>query len=210
MQKFKYYFFDWDGCLANSLAFWLKAYGEIFEKHSVFPQNKEIIHKVFGKPLGPADFGIEDPYQFKEEVHALVRSRMVRDLELHKGVKEILYKLQEKGKKLAIATSSKRSNIQKILEREEIEDWFDVIVTADDVTNVKPDPEMILKILNFFKADKTEAIMIGDSDVDIKAGKAAGIATVAFYPKANEQFYDRKFLENEQPDYIIKDLNEFL
>ena len=84
--------------------------------------------------------------------------------------------------------------------------YFDLLVTADDVTNHKPHPEPLLRALERFAATPAEAIYVGDSTHDIVAGRAANIITAA----AAWGPFPRIELEELQPDYLLDEPGDLL
>jgi phosphoglycolate phosphatase len=97
---------------------------------------------------------------------------------LFPGVLDVLEHFSGK-KKMALATFKIRSATLKILTELKIIDYFDVIVTADDVRQPKPDPECVQFILQKLDCHREAAIMVGDTRTDILTAKNAGIATCA-------------------------------
>jgi phosphoglycolate phosphatase len=99
---------------------------------------------------------------------------------LYPNVFLILSYLKAKGKKLAVYTFKTKSATYKVLKDYKIFDFFDCIVTKDDVQQPKPHPEGIYKILTFFDYQSHDNIvMIGDTTFDIETGKNAMVNTIA-------------------------------
>ena len=96
---------------------------------------------------------------------------------LNLGLVDIIKALRESGYKTAVVTTASKENCREILYTFNMIDIFDLILTHDDVKNVKPDPEGFLKAMQFFKAEPKETIIFEDSDVGIEAAKKSG----AFY-----------------------------
>ena len=67
-----------------------------------------------------------------------------------------------------------------LLDRFDLTESFDLVVTSSDVEHPKPHPEALLKILSAFQIGPQEAIYIGDSLVDAQAAGAAAVPFVAF------------------------------
>ena len=83
------------------------------------------------------------------------------------------------GYKKAIVSNKIELFTVKVLERLDLIKYFDVILCADNFPETKPSPAPILHILDILSIKPSEAIIIGDTETDIKAGKAAKIKTVA-------------------------------
>lgn len=209
MGKFQYILFDWDGCLAKTLDLWLSTYKKVCEDRGIKLQHftdQEIVEKSFGKwAQGLANLGVKDPEKaYEEAVNVVMKS--YRTVDLYPGAKEILKKLRNGNKKIALHSSSYRSWIEKPLKYHLLNVYFDYIVPRDDVKRGKPDPEQILRIIHFFSAKKDECLVVGDSDLDIKASTNAKVSVALFYPKEHKKFYSFQELKKEKPEYVIKSL----
>lgn len=78
------------------------------------------------------------------------------------GVKEILDFCKKSGIKMAIASSSKKYVIDSCLNNAGIKDYFDHIVSVEDVKHTKPDPEIFLKAIEHFNVNVNEALVFED------------------------------------------------
>lgn len=95
------------------------------------------------------------------------------------GVIDTLKKLKESGSHLAIASSRRVSSLHDYLRGLHIDGLFDMVVGADSVTKGKPDPEPVLTVLSTLGWDAAGTLVVGDADVDILMGNAAGCCTCA-------------------------------
>lgn len=95
------------------------------------------------------------------------------------GVTEVLQALREAGHPLALVTSKSHALARKVLQHVDYLPLFDVIVGGDSIANPKPHPEPVYKALSDLGAHPAEAIFVGDSPHDVRAGNAAGVATAA-------------------------------
>ena len=98
--------------------------------------------------------------------------------EILPGITELLEQAGERGLKLAIASSSPRDWVLPLLEKHGLVDSFDAIVTLDDVSQPKPDPELFLLALERLAVERKEAIVIEDSPNGCEAAARAGIFCV--------------------------------
>jgi len=88
------------------------------------------------------------------------------------------------------AISTNRSNtMHGVLVEHGLEGYFDLVVSSLDVACPKPDPESLIRILEHFGVSSREAIYIGDSEIDEKAARAAGIPLVAYKNQALSAAY---------------------
>ncbi len=95
------------------------------------------------------------------------------------GVIETLRELRSAGCRLAIASSRRLVSLNDYLDKLGIKEWFDIVVGADSVSKGKPDPEPVLTVLKTLGWKADETLVVGDADVDIMMGNAAGCKTCA-------------------------------
>jgi HAD superfamily hydrolase (TIGR01509 family) len=117
----------------------------------------------------------------------------------------ILEALSQRAK-LAIITMRYASGavVLEELRQFSLEHYFAQVVTARDTPKPKPSPDALLKAVAAMGLELADCIMVGDSVIDVQAGKAAGTKTVAVL----SGLYSRAELAAANPDYIINDLTE--
>lgn len=93
-------------------------------------------------------------------------------------MKEYIFLLKNKQKKLAIFSNNLRNTICHILKRGYLDNQFDLVISKEDVLKYKPDPEGLIVIINTLKVAKEKVIFIGDHQRDQEAGQKAGIKTI--------------------------------
>ncbi len=101
----------------------------------------------------------------------------LNDIYLYDGIRELIENLN-KDCKLAVATNASSIFAKKMLIHLDIHHHFDMLVGYNDVTNPKPHPEMVHKILNGLDTAKHKAVLIGDSKKDTQAASSAGIDSI--------------------------------
>lgn len=114
------------------------------------------------------------------------------------GIDDLLAKLSKKVK-LAILTNNKSTYAEEVLVKFNLDKYFDVIIGFNDVTENKPSPEGILKILTKWNMKDTDVAFIGDMTSDILAGKAANVSTVSV---ATGLAKKQALLDNN-PDFLV-------
>jgi len=95
---------------------------------------------------------------------------------LYPGVQALLERLRAHGLRLAAVTGTNRANVEHHLGP--LVQLFDVIVTADDVTRTKPDPEPYLAALAKLKLRAEEGIVVENAPLGVRSAKAAGLRVV--------------------------------
>lgn len=119
--------------------------------------------------------------------------------QLYPGVEELLVGCISRGIRMGIATNKDGSVTQKILENFGIAPFFEIVVDPSMVRQRKPDPEAIEMILRHFSLSPNKALMVGDKQEDILAGKSAGTYTCG----VTYGFGTLEEVLSAEPDFII-------
>ena len=173
--------FDLDGTLIDSTKSILESFQFAFEKNNVSSMNKEIIKSNIGYTLYDMfyNLGVE-----KNKINNCVESykfhyrKISRDeTVLIEGAKEAILSAS-KFAELGVVTTKNGESAKVLLKYLGVLDFFKVVIGAEDVTYTKPHPEPILKAISHFEDYNNQNIwMIGDTSMDINAGKSANINT---------------------------------
>ncbi len=210
-MKYSTIVFDFDGTLADSniavktaMNLALERQGRCFPSGLSFDKlSCMIIEDMF------LSAGISDPRDLNQaicdfnECYADLGPDLVS---LFPGVRETLTELRRRGYQPAVATNETRINLDRLLKARGIFREFSMTVCADEVTKTKPDIEMLDKIAGFFRVSYEKILMVGDSILDIRMGKAAGSLTCAVTYGSHTEFQLREC----NPDYIIHAFSELL
>ena len=161
---------------------------------AMFGPTEDVILKEWcGKNFEAAK---KDYYEFYKSYHHIAN--------LYPGIKELLDYLKSKGVLLAIFTGKGRQASLITLEELNIINYFDLIVTGDDVANHKPSSEGIMKFVNEYNLNTDEVLMIGDSIADVLASKEAGIRIAS----ALWDSYAAEEVKNLGSDYYFNTVDE--
>ncbi len=93
------------------------------------------------------------------------------------GVRETLERLDNYRK--AVISNKREYLSRKLLEELDLAKYFDIVLGSDSVEERKPSPKPLLKVLGNYSLQPDEAVIVGDSNFDIEAGRAAGMKTIA-------------------------------
>jgi phosphoglycolate phosphatase len=140
---------------------------------------------------------------FRRAAHAAivaVELDAAANAEIHTGVPELMRRLQQRGLKIGIVTRNCRAAVERILGHSTLP--HDVLVTRDDVDQVKPHPEHLTTALRSLGVTPGRALMVGDHPMDIQAGRVIGTRTVAVLTGYSPQ---ERFLP-ERPDLILEEI----
>jgi phosphoglycolate phosphatase len=119
---------------------------------------------------------------------------------------EALKALKEKKIKTAITTNNSRDAVMRSLSRTNLRQFIDVIVTRDDVTEIKPSPEMLIKAARLLNAPLNMCLHVGDSYVDVLAARSTGMMAIAV--SGGVTTIDT--LNKYHPHFVITDLRELV
>ena len=185
--KIRCVIYDCDGVLFDSLEANTKLYNDLcalvgrvplreeemqyVHTHTVF----EALHFIFGKENDLEKKALESLKQVD------LRNYLIY-LKMEPHLFQTLEKLKEKGILRAINTN-RTTSMKYIMEKYDLWQYFEMVVTALDVKNPKPNPESIEKIIEAFKLKKEEIVFIGDSDVDQQTAKSSGVKFIAYKNK---------------------------
>ncbi|MDI6716724.1 MAG: HAD-IA family hydrolase [Actinomycetota bacterium] len=207
MRKFKAALFDLDGTLLDTSEFIFQAFENTLSSHGIQPPSRHEISKLVGKPLEYCYkllSGLANVDELCVE-HRLFQANHLKLAKTYPGTGEVLQALKSADLKIATVTTRQRETSLRTLEITNLISYMDYVVALEDVENLKPHPEPVLKALNFLNVEPEGAVMVGDTDVDILAGKNAGTITVgATYGFRGMQIKD------SDPDFIIDDIKEII
>jgi beta-phosphoglucomutase len=85
-----------------------------------------------------------------------------------------LAKLKAAGYRLGVASNSVRRTVEEMMERSDLMRYLDLIISNEDVTRAKPDPEMYLTAMSRFGVAPEETVIVEDNENGVKAATAAG------------------------------------
>ncbi|HLC18176.1 MAG TPA: HAD-IA family hydrolase [Thermodesulfobacteriota bacterium] len=104
--------------------------------------------------------------------------RLVEDTTLYPGVRETLEYFVERGKKMAVVTNKPQALSERILDEMEMRRFFSMVVGGDTLSNKKPHPEPLVKVIKTMGFTPGESVFVGDSPIDCETGKKAGVFTI--------------------------------
>jgi HAD superfamily hydrolase (TIGR01509 family) len=124
-------------------------------------------------------YGVTFPYElFDAECRRIMKGRMASSVPVKAGVTEMLAELQSRRIPMAVATSSRSPHALSHLGTAGLLELFDTIVTRDDVTNPKPDPEPYLLAASRLGIAPAACLAIEDSHAGVRAAHGAGMQTI--------------------------------
>lgn len=125
-------------------------------------------------------------------------------LSLIPGALTALKYVRDVGLKSALYTLCGRRPTLRVLERFDLMKFFDVIVTRDDVSNVKPHSEHLLKVVSMLNVKPSEIVVVGDSVLDVECAKNIGAIFIGVKTGVRSEVELRAY----GADYIISSIAE--
>ena len=209
-MKYPVILFDLDGTLIDSGPIIMASMRHASVTVLGREPDEELVRAAIGGPGLTAQMRDLDPDRVDELV-AVYRAHnepLHATLESFDGVLEVLPELRRRGHRLGIVTAKRVATVQLAFDRFPLlRELTDVLVGAEDTERHKPDPDPVLEALRRIGASPEEAVYVGDSPFDIRAGKAAGAFAIAvgwggIHP-------DERLLA-EEPDALVQHPEEIL
>ena len=203
--------FDMDGVLLDSEPMHQQVIYEVFQLKNI-PLDRAYIQTLTGMSAFPMWQKIKHDAERVEAVEELVQFhkdyffQKLPELDVAPvpHVKEVLAQFKSEGKHLSLASSSGRKLIEIFTEQVGIKHYFEVIMSGDDVKYSKPNPEIFLKVAEWYALPPTQFTVIEDSTNGVKAAKSAGMHCIGFQnPLSGGQ-------NLQEADRIIHSMNELL
>jgi pyrophosphatase PpaX len=173
--------FDFDGTLVDSVELILDSYRYATAKVLGETPTDELLRGYIGRPLSDVMplLGGDRAEELSDVYRAHNATRHEALLAHYPGVAELLAGLVEDGRTVGIVTSKRRDAVDLALELLGITTAFDVVVTYEDTDRHKPLPDPVFEALRRLDAVPDDAIYLGDTAWDMRAGRAAGVLTGA-------------------------------
>ena len=213
-QKFTI-LFDLDGTLVDTAPDLMLAHNHVMKKFGYPTKSTEDIRNLVGKGAG-ALIGRSIWEQAKKEfgkvLDAKIKDEMVKEFvnfygkniinesTLINGVKEFLKWCKERNISMAVCTNKQEHLSNDLLKKIGIYDFFEYVAGSDTFDYCKPDPRHLTSVVEILDGDVKKTIMIGDSETDANAAKAAEIPVILL-----ENGYTEKNTTEIFHNHLIKD-----
>lgn len=215
---------DFNGVIVDDEPIQMKAYQEILKGEGIDLTEEDYYacmgmnDKVFVENAYKRANKTADANKILEITQAKTnkwRDRIASEVPVFEGVENFVKKMHSNDITLGIASMAKREEIEYVLERIGLREYFTSIVSAEDCENCKPDPEVFFKGFTQLDAIRTakgrnpivhgECVVIEDSAAGVRGAKQAGMKTLAVTNSVSEQV-----LREAGADVVTKNLDDWM
>lgn len=207
-NKKKLLIFDFDGTLFDSIRYLSEAEVNAVNEMGWKPITLDFARKTIGLSLSviyeqvSGDKSLSKLQEFTDRFNKYFFAR-AKEAGYFDGIEEMLASLKEKGFILTIATGKGRASLDRLDKMLGFDKYFDFNICPSE-SEPKPSPEMVNKLLKKYGLKPEDAVVIGDSEHDLKMAQNAGVDTVAVSYGA----MSRKELEQYHPTKIVDTVRE--
>jgi len=213
-QKFTI-LFDLDGTLVDTAPDLMSAHNHVMKKYGYPTKSTEDIRNLVGKGAGALigrsiwgqakkEFGkIEDEKIKNKMVTEFIdfyAKNIVKESKLVNGVKEFLKWCKNQNISMAVCTNKQEHLSNDLLKKIGIYDYFEYVAGSDTFDYCKPDPRHLTSVIEILDGDIKKTLMIGDSETDANAAKAAEIPVILL-----ENGYTEKNSDEIYHNHLVKD-----
>jgi beta-phosphoglucomutase len=181
LKKYKAFLFDLNGTMIDDMQYHINAWHRILNeldanlsrervKEECYGKNHELLERIF-----PGRFSYEEKDRISYEKEKQYQSEFKPNLKLIEGLDQFLRQAHEKGIKVGIGSAAILFNIDFVLDGLDLRNCIDAIVSADDVSTSKPDPETFLKCAEALSVPPRECLIFEDAPKGAESALNAGM-----------------------------------
>jgi beta-phosphoglucomutase family hydrolase len=186
MMEIKAFIFDLNGTMIDDMPYHAKAWYDILNndlkagltmdevKVQMYGKNEEVLERFFGK----GHFSSPQMKELSVEKERRYQHAFKPHLKLIKGLEQFLDKTKNAGIAMGIGSAAITWNIDFVLDNLNIRNYFRTIVSADDVTSSKPDPETFIRCATLLGVSPKSCLVFEDAPKGVEAALNAGMASV--------------------------------
>jgi phosphoglycolate phosphatase len=207
--------FDLDGTLVDTAPDLMRAHNHVMKKFGYPTKSSDELKVLVGQGakamIGRAIWG-QAKKEFSKVLDAKIKDEMVKEFvnfygknivnesTLVNGVKDFLIWCKEQNISMAVCTNKQEHLSNDLLKKIGIYDFFEYVAGSDTFDYCKPDPRHLTNVVEILDGDVKKTIMIGDSETDANAAKAAEIPVILL-----ENGYTEKNTTEIYHNHLIKD-----
>lgn len=195
-MKYKAFLFDLNGTMIDDMDYHIRAWHRILNnlgatisieqmKEECYGKNQELIERIL-----PGKFSKEEKDRIGFEKEKQYQQDFRPHLKLINGLDSLLLKWHNKGIKMAIGSAAIQYNIDFVIDGLHIRRYFDAIVSADDVTHSKPDPETYDKCAERLAVNAGDCLVFEDAPKGVETARNAGMDCVVITTLHRKEEFD--------------------
>ena len=197
---------DMDGVLVDSTKNIWDSFNKLLKPHGIHFSGEDI-KKYLGHSLRDQIASWKERWGIDLEVEKFSKQAGEAELQVmekkaDKNLLKLLNELRKNKVPMGVGTSSLRWRAEKILNLLGIKDYFSILVTAEDVTNHKPNPDIFLKVAKKLMVKPENCVVIEDASSGIEAAKRGNMKAIGHLTK-----YHKKS-ELEKADLVIENFSD--
>ena len=177
--------FDMDGVLVDNRDVHIESFSAWCQSRNLNIDKRELVgyfgmgnDEIFPLVLKRDDLTAEDIHQFSQEKEAIYRTMIAQEIKPLAGLVELLKDLKSQGIKIAVGSSGIRENVDFVLEKCGIAEYFDAISDGTMASKAKPDPEVFNTAAKLLGFANDECVVCEDSFAGVEASRRAGMKVV--------------------------------
>jgi phosphoglycolate phosphatase len=201
--------FDWDGTVVDSVEHITDCLHHAATSIGFPALSREAYRDIIGLGLAEAlrrlypDINKDQMVAMREAYSTHFMATSASHQRVFPGMTDILQDLHNSGRHCAVATGKSRRGLNLALESSQLAPWFHITRCADE-TRSKPDPAMLIEILNHLELEPQDAVMIGDTSYDLQMAHAIGMPSIGVRWGVHSDAVMAPF----KPIAIVSDANE--
>lgn len=207
-MSYKAFLFDLNGTMVNDMPYHVKAWHRILNelgadmsmeqmKLECYGKNHELLERIF-----PGRFTLEEKNRMSFEKEKQYQKEFKPRLQLIKGLDHFLLQSYNAGVKMAIGSAAIMFNIDFVLDELNIRHYFEILVSADNVTDSKPNPETWLQCAEKLRVSSKECLVFEDSIKGVESAANAGMDCIVITTMhTQEEFSDYTNIVSFIDDY---------
>ena len=199
--------FDFDGTIMDTNQIIIDSWQETFRQMEGREEATDVILKTFGEPLEATMrnfFPDADLEKSLDIYRGYQRDNFLNEIKLFPGIRQLLDELLQRQVRMALVTSRLKFTTDQAVEKFNLDKYFSYVVTANDVTKHKPDPQCINVALEHLGSLPEQSLMVGDTLFDIQCAHNAGCQSVLVsWSLSLEEKIKEGFAPGEKPHVII-------
>lgn len=200
-----------DGVLVDNMSVHIEAFGIFCARYGVEGWQQKLKTAVgmgnndIMQLILPQEIIVSKGLQtLADEKEAIYREIYAPRMKPVAGLLELLQELRTAGIRCAVGTSGPQENLQMVLDGCHIAEFFDAIVSSDDVSRCKPDPEIYLTAAAKLALPPAACLVFEDAPAGIESARRAGVGRIV----ALTTSFSHETLQEMAPDRIIGDFTE--